>query len=364
MRAAPASAHVAAVAPTKLTFPHEKAVKRAGALAVGSGVRCARSFLQAGALVGLVGLVAPLTARAQAGNAKAAPQATPAAAAAAVTPTFDGSEGPANVDADAKAHARALYERGARAYAEARYAQAVDLFLDADRVFPTPQLRFNIAKAYDRIGHPSGALSYYRDYLRRAADAADFQEVTARVRELELVLSQRGVQQLTVLSDPENAVLFLDGKPVGLAPWTGETWPGKHRIRLESMGYTPTEDVIELDILHARDVSFKLALLPPPAPPKPATAAAKLAEPAAVRPLTWVVLATGTAALGTALFVEMANKAPEGLSRTGAFFGGAGLAASALGGVLLYVDLSAPEGEPRKAGLAASGVQAAWTGRF
>lgn len=288
--------------------------------------------------IGLGLLLAPLTAQAEPGSAKPAvtAPASPAPAAA-----YDGSEVPANIDADAKAHARALYERGAKAYAEARYAQAVDSFLEADRVFPTPQLRFNIAKAYDRIGQPSGALCYYRDYLRRAPDAADFQEVTARVRELELLLGQRGVQQLTVLADPENAVVLLDGKPVGLAPWTGETWPGKHRVRLELAGYAPSEDVIELAPLHARDVSFKLAPTPPQAPPKSLALAEKPAQPAKVKPLTWVVLATSTAALGTALFVEMANKDPNGLSRTGAFFGGAGLAAAAVGGVLLYVDLSA-----------------------
>lgn len=333
-------------------------------------MRSARSLFRLSALLGLAGHLAPLTAAAQlkapkAAPAVVAPAATPAAAAPAPTPTFDSSEGPANVDADAKAHARVLYERGARAYAEARYAQAVDLFLDADRVFPTPQLRFNIAKAYDRIGHPSGALRYYRDYLRRAPDAADFQDVTARVRELEHLLGQRGVQQVTVLSDPENAVLFLDGKPVGLAPWTGEIWPGKHRIRLELAGYTPSEDVFELDSLHARDVSFKLALEPAKAPPKALAPATKAAPSAAVTPLTWVVLATSTAALGTALFVEMANQDHEGVSRTGAFFGGAGLAAAAVGGVLLYVDLSAPEPEPKKAALRGlRGLHAAWTGRF
>ena len=303
-------------------------------MAVRFAVRGAHSLFP----IGLGLLLAPLAAQAEPGNAKTA---VVAPASAAPAPAYDGSEVPANIDADAKAHARALYERGAKAYAEARYAQAVDSFLEADRVFPTPQLRFNIAKAYDRIGQPSGALSYYRDYLRRAPDAADFQDVTARVRELELLLGQRGVQQLTVLSDPENAVLLLDGKPVGLAPWTGETWPGKHRVRLELAGYAPSEDVIELEPLHARDVSFKLAPTPAPAPPKSLALTKRPAEPAKVKSLTWVVLATSTAALGTALFVEMANKDPNGLSRTGAFFGGAGLAAAAVGGVLLYVDLSA-----------------------
>lgn len=246
----------------------------------------------------------------------------------------------ADADANAKEHARTLYERGARAYAEARYAQAVDLFLEADRVFPTPLLRFNIAKSYDRVGHPSGALRYYRDYLSRAPDAPDAREVSARVRELELLLSQRGVQQLNVISDPENALLVLDGRPVGVTPWSGETWPGKHRLRLELSGYEATEDVVEVEALHAQDAKFKLASKAPPAPPKLLTTSSANTEPAQVTPLTWVMLGVGTAALGTALFIEMANQEQQGISRTGAFFAGAGLSASVLGGVLLYVDLS------------------------
>lgn len=288
------------------------------------------------------------------------------ASAGAALSSVESANGQVNVDADAaaKTHARELYERGARAYAEARYAQAVDLFLEADRVFPTPLLRFNIAKAYDRAGYPSGALLYYRDYLGRAPDAPDVQEVSARVRELELSLSQRGIQQLSVVSDPENALVVLDGRPVGLTPWTGETWPGKHRLRLELAGYEPTEDVVELEALHAHDAKFKLALKPPPAPPKPLAEASSASEPAQVTPLTWVMLGVGTAALGTALFIEMANKEPEGVSRTGAFFGGAGLCASALAGVLLYVDLSGGERAPRKVALLPNSFQLSASKQF
>ena len=325
-------------------------VNRPAGAAVGYGVRNARLSASPIALLGLAWLSIAPGVHAQAADAKAA---TPANAPS----TLESANAQANADADANAkeHARTLYERGARAYAEARYAQAVDLFLEADRVFPTPLLRFNIAKAYDRVGHPSGALRYYRDYLSRAPDAGDVQEVTARVRELELLLSQRGVQQLNVISDPENALVVLDGRPVGLTPWTGETWPGKHRVRLELAGFEATEDVLEVEALHAHDAKFKLALKPPPAPEKALTATDHDSEPAQVTPLTWVMLGVGTAALGTALFVEMANQEQQGVSRTGAFFAGAGLCASALGGVLLYVDLSGGTHSARKvAGLPSS----------
>lgn len=314
----------------------------------------AGKLFRANALVGLLWLHTPASAHAEPSEAKAVAAAAPALAAAGPQAEFE---------AGAKEHARALYERGARAYAEARYSQAADLFLDANRIFPTPQLLFNIAKAYDRLGHSSGALAHYRDYLRRAPDAADHQEVSARARELEVLLGQRGVQQLSVITDPENAVVSIDGRPVGLTPWTGETWPGRHRVRLELAGHVPTEEVVELEALRAKDVTVKLAPEPPPPPPKPLSSLQPAAQPAQISALTWLVLATGTAALGGALFVEMANANHEGVSRTGAFFAGAGLAASAVGGVLLYVDLSSTDPQ-RPSPVPGANARAVVTGRF
>src|SRR5688572_9276776 len=65
------------------------------------------------------------------------------------------------------AEAKARYEAGARAYAEQRYKDAVDLFLEADRIVSSAPLSFNIARAYEKLGDSSGALAFYRDYLRR-----------------------------------------------------------------------------------------------------------------------------------------------------------------------------------------------------
>jgi len=83
--------------------------------------------------------------------------------------------------------------------------------------------------------------------------------------------------------------------------------------------------------------------------------------------LTWTALGSGTAALGGALALEMAEGENRGISRTGAFFTGLGVAASAVGGVLLYIDLN-----PRKASDAAAlglgalpgGTRIAVSGRF
>jgi len=267
------------------------------------------------------------------------PRQAPTAGALPPALIFDSGEG-GELDSAGKARGRALYEQGARAYAEARYLRAAELFLEAHRAFPTPQLLFNVGKAYDRAGSASGALSYFRDYLRRSPDAPDHAEVSSRVSELEATLAERGVQQLTILSEPELATVLLDGSAVGVTPWTGETWPGKHRLSLSLPGRQPSESVIEVLAHRADDFRILLSPLPPPKSPPPAAARPVVERAGGPSVLTWVVLAAGTAALGTALFVEMANHEADGISRTGAFFAGAGLSACAVGGVLLYVDYS------------------------
>jgi hypothetical protein len=217
-----------------------------------------------------------------------------------------------------------------------------------------------VAKAYDKLGAQSGALSFFRDYLRHLPDAPDAAEVGARVHELEALLAQRGVQQLSVLSDPPQALLSVDGTAAGITPWTGETWPGTHRLTLTLAGKKPLTTLISVEPHRAQDFTFDLEPTPIAPAEKRATDAAPPPRAPTVSALTWVVLGTGTAALASALFVEMANKNTTGLSRTGAFFGGAGLAASALGGLLLYVDLSVPEIAPARP----RAVRATLSGRF
>lgn len=286
------------------------------------------------------------------------PEATQGPAPGALIFDTGGTE---DADPAAKARGRALYEQGAQAYAEGRYLKAAESFLDAHGVYPTPQLLFNVGKAYDRAGSTAAALGYYRGYLRHQPDAPDHAEVSARISELEAALAERGVQQISILSEPALATVLLDGRAVGVTPWTGETWPGKHRVTIELEGRKPAQTLIDVLPHRADDFRFTLEALPretvaPRSAPRstPSSASAPSA-------LTWVVLGAGTAALGTALFVEMANQNAGGISRTAAFFGGAGLSACAVGGVLLYVDFKAvPDTNTGRAG----GYGASVSGRF
>jgi hypothetical protein len=92
------------------------------------------------------------------------------------------------------------------------------LFRQADAIAPSAPLSFNVARAYDKLADASNALRWYRDYLRRAPQAPNAGEAVARVRFYEGVLQTRGIQQLTVLSNPPTATVSVDGVPMGLTP--------------------------------------------------------------------------------------------------------------------------------------------------
>ncbi len=274
-----------------------------------------------------------LTATATAGAAESRP---PSRGSSTTTPATE-----SGADASTLARAKALFERGATAYGQGHYYEAIEIFTETSRVYPNPQLAFNIAKAYDNLGSHPGALCYYRDYLRRSPNAPDREAVTTRVHELERALAERGVQQVTVLSEPSDAIVLVDDQPVGLTPWTGETWPGRHRIVVTHAGYTPREVVAELEPLRALDVSAALELLPvaPVARPDPAPPTGAQ-RGTANHVLTWVSLGVGTAALGTAIAIEASvDSNGRKLSPASAFFAGLGAAATAAGSVMLYLDL-------------------------
>lgn len=242
-------------------------------------------------------------------------------------------EGP---DAEGKTRARAIFEQGVAAYKDGRYAEAVELFLETNRIYPDSKLSFNVARAYEALGSNASALRYYREYLRGTPSAADRADVEASVRQLELALSQKGVQQISVFSTPDAAVLSIDGRPVALTPWTGETWAGKHRLAVTHPGYLENQQVVELSAMRALDVQIELQPEPPPRPP---SSEPKAESGHGVEVLTVATLAASAVLLGSALAVELSD-ADEGLSSTAAFLAGAGVGATAVGGVLFYFDLS------------------------
>jgi tetratricopeptide (TPR) repeat protein len=218
--------------------------------------------------------------------------------------------------------ARVRYRQGVDAYKEGRFREAIDLFLEADELSPSAALSFNIAAAYEKIAQPASALRWYRDYLRRAPDAADRSQVEALVTGFEQGLAKDGKQQLTVTSAPPGAALTVDGSAVGITPWTGEIAPGSHRLDFRLSGREPASRALELPADRAIDVAIELApaAAPSPAPSRtdrasanatPSTPPKQSDGSSTTSTLGWVGIATGGAALGGALVFELLRRGAE-----------------------------------------------------
>jgi tetratricopeptide (TPR) repeat protein len=283
-----------------------------------------------------------------------------------------------------RADAKARYEQGAAAYSAGRFKDAVDLFLEADSLAPSAPLSFNIARAYEKLGDDSGALRWYRDYLRRAPEAANGKEVRAAVDNLEDRLSRKGVQQLTVMSTPSGATVTVDERPVGVTPWTGDLLPGRHRLGVALRGYDDQSLEVDLAAHRARDVSVNLVQAATPGAAASATPVIATAPASALPPADqpkeqgspglgiwpWVTLGAGGAALGGALVFELLRRGSEDDAKnektqigyqekldkmesqqtTARVLAGVGGALVVAGGVLVVLDLSS-SGNKQTAGL-------------
>ena len=269
------------------------------------------------------------------------------------------------------------YEQGVQAYQEGRHKDAIDLFLEADALAPSSALSFNIARAYEKIKDSSNALRWYRDYLRREPEADDKAAVSALIKEYEKVLEAKGLQQLTVLSEPATATVRLDGRPVGVTPWTGDVPPGTHTLSVSLRGYADAERQIALASDAAQDVNFRLqpaseatpvpaaapaAPVAAAAPPPPAAASdsGAAAEPQGIGIVTYAVLGAGVATLGAAGVFELMRGSAEDDAKnaktqieksealdtmdsrqtTARVLAGVGGALTIAGGVLLALDLT------------------------
>ncbi len=271
------------------------------------------------------GVALALLLSASAVHAQAAGEG-PSADEQAADPGNDGETDPGALSDDgeeARARASAVYKKGVAAYQRGDYPEAVVYFLRADRIISRPEFSYNIARAYDKLGDDANSLRWYRDYLRRAPEAADKQQVVALIEDRQLALMEQGLQQLTVLSEPMGATLVVDGRALGVTPWTGELTPGAHRLELRLQGYQTLDSEAYLPADEAVDIELSLAAADGPAPttepapapasqPPPIPAQAAAGTGSGISPVwSWVALGVGGAALGASAGFEVARRRAE-----------------------------------------------------
>jgi tetratricopeptide (TPR) repeat protein len=297
------------------------------------------------------------------------------------------ASGPSPAEGDTpspREQAAARFDRGIQLYRAGRYAEAFATFLEAKKLYPSPAFSYNLGRSAEHMKDTPGALRYYREYIRESPYAQDLDKVAERIRTLEQALATQGVQQFTVLSDPEGATVYVDDTPVGITPWTGELAPGAHALRLVRSGYEDAAQTLDLPRERAVDVSVTLRQAeskpssvparsepqPVPAPAAPPRLAESEADRAAgprIHVWTWGVLAAGTVALGGAGVYELFRQKSESdvsrhdtqlarldeyesmkdYQRSARILVGVGAGLAVIGGGLLLWDLSSSPQAPR-----------------
>ncbi len=250
---------------------------------------------------------------------------------------------------DANARARKHFDSGTRLYKQARYKDAIAEFTAAYKAKPHGVILFNIAQCHEKLGDLPAALRGYAAYLRDLPNADDRETVRVVMKNLEARLAAKGIQQLRVYSQPDQATVFIDGTRRGVTPFSAELPLGTYRVGVEIEGYALNERRIELtsDTSVALDFTLEKRTETVPlveATPEivPASATTTLAGPTAVpepalptkapappteaprsRTWTWVGAGVATVALATAVgFGLSAQSQSHALMKEGPHPGG------------------------------------------
>lgn len=107
-----------------------------------------------------------------------------------VSPVF--AQAPAEAPREQDADARDLFDRANEAYRDARYEQALEYFEAAYALSERAELQYNIGLCHERLDQDAEAIAAFESYLRDRPDAANADNVRARIRRAREQLGQPG----------------------------------------------------------------------------------------------------------------------------------------------------------------------------
>lgn len=269
---------------------------------------------------------------------------------------------------------KAYFTQGEQLYSQGDYGAAIWNFRLADRQLATPEVIYDLAKCYEKLGDLAFSTYYYRLYLKRSPSAADALDVAERVGTALsraegdgrgfLEIEVYGAETLSVAGQryPEGPVaLFL---PPGDYEVSGSFPSGTRKMVVQLRTGKTTNLVFE-------PVAPPLVAAVPGAPDEATavTASSGAGQHRGLRATAWVTAAVGVVALGAGIAlgvmssqevtllntpdksrtVNQAQALADSANQKGLsaniFFGVGG--AAVLGGVLMFV-FSIPEPGMRK----------------
>ncbi len=149
------------------------------------------------------------------------------------------------------------FELGAEAYQQSDFKKALQHFLASNRLVPNPNVVFNIARTYERLGRFPDAYRYYVDAQQTETDAAAKSEIEAALKRI-----APRVAVLRVTTNPPGATIFLERKNLGsrgTSPRPLAVDPGSYTVIVELAGYEPaTAEAVQLATGKETALSFDL----------------------------------------------------------------------------------------------------------
>ena len=213
---------------------------------------------------------------------------------ACLTVAGRGAAEPSRVDTDA---AKAAFRSAERAFADARYAGALELFRLAFEKAPRDEVRFNLGVCLELLGRFSEARREFQQ-AGTSTTLSDAQRTEASKRAL--ALADR-TAEISVSNLARGAALAVDGVPQCAAPCHLFVEPGRHRITAKIDG---AEAATELEVAGGSRVEVTLQAtqaapaIQPPQPIRAPVAAPAQAEPrASTSSFGWLTV-TGAVAAG------------------------------------------------------------------
>jgi len=154
--------------------------------------------------------------------------------------------------------ARELFLQGQAAYETGDYDTAVSNWERAYEMDPRPLLQYNLAQAYERLGHLDRAVAAYRIYVENTpGDDPRAQNARARIASLE---QRVGNTSILLTGGVEGAAILVDGEDRGRLPHPDplRVEPGSHRVVVRAEGHEDFVSVVAVSAGQSVEVAVEL----------------------------------------------------------------------------------------------------------
>lgn len=181
----------------------------------------------------------------------------------------------------AREQANRLFKSGLERYDAGDYKGALALYQQANKLFNSPQIEFNMALSREKLGQPALAAVHYERFLSQADQLAYPKKVKAV--KAKLAALRKKLATVTVSYATRGAAVDMDGKPVGKTPLGHRLYrkPGEFRLTVKKDGFRIFQKNLKLGAGSHEEVKVTLEPMSRDAPGAPVAEPADTGKPAA-----------------------------------------------------------------------------------